>query len=205
MHELIPYLIKLVKFHELSLYIPKSVFNPLIALSTDMIIKYLNHLELEGTIVDFGCGSGVIAIYIAKQFNKEVYCIDISLKSLAAAKVNSIINDVLNKVKVMHFTKVSVLRGVELIVTNPPYLPLDPIDDLDINWCAGKDLRYLKAIINSCNRLLRNGGFLIITISTLTNVKYVLRYLLSNFRLINIDYVRTPFDTILLLHLIKSD
>lgn len=78
-----------------------------------------------GTIIDFGTGSGCIAIALAQNLpGSEIIGIDISEESLEVAKENAVINNV----KVT-FTKgdilnpdISNLPHAGIIVSNPPYV-----------------------------------------------------------------------------------
>jgi len=87
----------------------------------------------KAKVVDVGTGSGAIAVSLAKfKPEWEIYAVDISEEALGIAKRNS------NK----HNTKVIFFQGdllepikkagikPDLIVSNPPYIPLQEIGDL---------------------------------------------------------------------------
>lgn len=71
---------------------------------------------------------------------------------------------------------------------------------MDINWCGGRDLRYIYAIIDTCIYLLANDGLILFTLSSLSGVGKVVGYLIRRgFKVLPVAYVRTIFDTIYLL------
>lgn len=78
-----------------------------------------------GTIIDFGTGSGCIAIALARNLpESEIIGIDISEEALELAKENAVINNVM-----VTFTKgdilnpdISKLPLSGIIVSNPPYV-----------------------------------------------------------------------------------
>lgn len=203
-HKVLPIIIRFYRFYGLRLYIPEAIFNPVTSLSTGLILNYLKELKVEGDVADLGCGSGVIAIYIAKRFSKYVYCIEVSTRSLAVARVNSSLNNVSELVKTLEVGDVGRVKNVKLVVTNPPYLPLEPLDLLDINWCGGRDLRYVYAIMNTGIKLLAEDGSILFTLSSLSDVSEVVRYLIRRgLKVLPVTYVRTFFDIIYLLHAVK--
>lgn len=161
-------------------------------------------MKIEDSVADVGCGSGIIAIYVAKYFTRRVYCIEVSTRSLAVARVNSSLNKISELVKTIKVGDLGRVKDIKLVITNPPYLPLEPLDMLDINWCGGRDLRYVYAIVNTCIRLLANDGSILFTLSSLSSVDRVVEYLIKRgFKVFPVAYVRTIFDTIYLLHAVR--
>ncbi len=75
--------------------------------------------ELKGNVLDFGCGYGVIGIYIKSKYNCNVDMIDINDRVIALAKKNAL----LNKVDVTIFKSniyENVTNKYDYIVSNPP-------------------------------------------------------------------------------------
>lgn len=63
--------------------------------TTALCLQFLEQTELKGkTVIDYGCGSGILAIAALKLGAKQVYAIDIDEQALEATKANAINNDI---------------------------------------------------------------------------------------------------------------
>ncbi len=198
-HIVIPHFIRLYRFMGLWLYIPRGVFNPIYTFSSSLIIK---HVKPYGRLLDIGCGSGVLAIYFAKYSRvDEVYAYDTCPLSLATTTVNARLNGVEDKVRIIRSKEVLKEEGFfDYIASNPPYLPLDPRDKLDVLWCGGRNLEVLREIVGLSSKVLKNNGVLAITISSLTNPRKALHILASQGFKASIKALKkTPLDTIFLI------
>ncbi|HGE6044725.1 50S ribosomal protein L11 methyltransferase [Vibrio cholerae] len=108
--------------------------------TTALCLEWLDNLDLSGkTVIDFGCGSGILAIAAIKLGAAKVIGIDIDPQALLASKDNAARNGVEDQIEV--------------------YLPKDQPEDLvaDVvvaNILAGP-LRELSPIIKG---LLKPGG-----------------------------------------------
>ena len=91
-----------------------------------------NHQPM--TALDFGTGSGCVAIALAvKSPAAEVYAIEILPDALALARENAARHGVAERIQFLHGDGLGVLpRGIQfdLIVSNPPYLRTSEIDTL---------------------------------------------------------------------------
>lgn len=80
---------------------------------------------------DLCCGSGIIAVVLAKELGVKVVGVDISLKALAVARKNSILNKVQHMVFPLCcdlFLGLSSDCTLPLIVSNPPYVSTSEVD-----------------------------------------------------------------------------
>ena len=85
-----------------------------------MMCKYLpNDL---GSVLEIGCGSGIISIHLAKKGN-SVTSVDINPRAVKAAKYNAQKNKV--EIEIVQSNMFSAIsnRKFDTIVCNPPYLP----------------------------------------------------------------------------------
>lgn len=85
-----------------------------------------------GKILDLCCGSGVIAVVLARETGERVTAIDISAGALEVAKTNRHQNDVASEVDLIQadlFTALLEKRNYSLIVSNPPYVSRFDIDN----------------------------------------------------------------------------
>ena len=76
-------------------------------------------------ILDMCCGSGVIAVVLARELNRQVIAADCSRKALAVTRANSIrhgIDHLVSLVQTDLFAGFKTTRPFFLIVSNPPYV-----------------------------------------------------------------------------------
>ena len=78
-----------------------------------------------GTIVDIGTGSGCIAVTLAKELpDKKVIGIDVSDEALKIAKENALQLNTAADFQLVNVLQEFSFRGLEMIVSNPPYIAL---------------------------------------------------------------------------------
>jgi len=86
------------------------------------LLNYFKPNDLEGRILDVGCGYGPIGIIISKLYNKPVTMVDINERAIGLATENIKLNDVQN----VNIFKSNIYSNIEeeqkfaSIVTNPP-------------------------------------------------------------------------------------
>jgi len=86
---------------------------------TKLLLETLPIDNVDGKVLDLGCGYGPIGIYVAKNTTAEVHMVDINNRSLELAKINSIRNKV--KAKIYKSDIYSNVEGTfDFIITNPP-------------------------------------------------------------------------------------
>lgn len=103
--------------------------------------------DINGEVLDFGCGYGPIGIYLKKKFHVNIDMIDINERALNLAKKNAKINDA----DVMIFESDiynNVIKKYDYIVTNPPIR-------------VGKQVLY-KILIGAKEYLKENGHLLFV-------------------------------------------
>ncbi|MEM0056941.1 MAG: class I SAM-dependent methyltransferase [Candidatus Geothermarchaeota archaeon] len=198
-HKIVPKVIRFYKFYGIKLYVPYGVFNPILTVSTSLILK---NLKVCGKVIDIGCGTGVIAIYSSlNECVEEAYAYDVSLKALATAKVNIKLNGVSNKVRIIFNKEELCELSFDYIIVNPPYLPIEPSDELDTLWCGGKDLRIYSSILKLAYSILRRGGSIILTASSVSDMNLVMKIIRNlNLKIRSLKYAVTPLDKIYLIN-----
>lgn len=98
--------------------------------------------QLNGNVLDVGCGYGPIGIYISKKNNLLVDMIDINRRSLDLAVKNSKLNDVKTNVFESDLYD-NIIKKYDFIITNPPIR-------------IGKQKLY-KLLFEAKNHLNKNG------------------------------------------------
>ena len=203
-HKLLPKCRRYFRFVGLNLFIPSGVFNPTYTLSTKLII---DHASPEGKVTELGSGSGAIATYMAKNPRvKEVIVYDIIPKAIATSLINAKLNNVAEKVKAVYSEEELLsIEKQDYVIINPPYLPLEPEDRLDLGWCGGEDLKLLKKMIREGYILLKEGGILVLAVSSISGLNQVMNYLKSlGLKPHIVASTKSLIDTIYLVFALKA-
>jgi len=121
----IQYIIGETEFYGITFKVNNSVLIP--RPETEELVNwivndYKNETELK--ILDFGTGSGCIAISLAKFFPKaQIYAVDVSSEALEVAKENAIKNNVTINFVEANILDIEILQEkYDIIVSNPPYI-----------------------------------------------------------------------------------
>lgn len=126
---------------------------------TRTLLESIDIKNINGDILDFGCGYGPIGIYIKSNTNSNVDMIDINNRALSLARKNSI----LNRVEVNIFESdiySNVTKKYDFIITNPPIR-------------VGKKILY--EILIKASVYLKENGHLIFVINKDQGAKSVMK------------------------------
>ncbi len=117
----------------------------------------------KGKVLDLGSGSGYQAL-IALKKTKNVLASDISKEAVELCKskgINCIQSDLFSKIK----------DKFDIIIFNPPYLPLDELEDLDsrLSTTGGKKgNEILIEFLKQAKKYLNKTGKILLIVSSLT-------------------------------------
>ena len=121
----IQYIIGETEFYGITFKVNNSVLIP--RPETEELVNwivndYKNESELK--ILDFGTGSGCIAISLAKFFPKaQIYAVDVSTEALKVAETNALKNNVNINFVEANILDIEILEEkYDIIVSNPPYI-----------------------------------------------------------------------------------
>jgi release factor glutamine methyltransferase len=164
----------------------------------EIIIKKFTKNSLIN-IVEIGCGSGCLIISLLKHFENWLgQAIDISDKALLIAEKNAKINQVSNRIKFLKsdlFENFQNDQIFDLIISNPPYIPTNDIENLQdeirlfeprIALDGGFDgLDFYRKIAEQSQKFLKNNGdiFLEIGYNQYQDVKNIFEN--NNFKFID--------------------
>ncbi len=112
--------------YKLELDIPEEVYFP--AEDTFFLIRNLHLNENINSVYEIGGGSGIISIFLAKNFEKASFLVsDISLTATKMIQSNCKLNEVDSQIDVICMDKLNAIRYLspDVIIWNPPYLPED--------------------------------------------------------------------------------
>lgn len=172
----IQYITNEQEFMKLKFYVDENVLIP--QPDTEILAEKIidEYSDKEVKIWDLCTGSGAIAISLAKYIKKSnIIATDISNKAIQIAKLNAEKNLVHKKIK---FILSDMFKNIEndtfdLIVSNPPYIKTDVINNLEksvqnepnIALDGGEDgLKFYKIIAENAYKFLNNNGKLYLEI-----------------------------------------
>lgn len=150
--------------------------------ATELLVKTI-YDEVNGKILDVGCGYGVIGITLATN-NKvtEVTMIDVNHRALELAKRNSLRNKVEEKTKVLESNGFEQIKEkYDVVVTNPPIR-------------AGKLVIY--QIYADAKEHLLDGGVLYIVINKKHGAPSTIKYLEELFENVEVLDKKAGFNVI---------
>ena len=151
-------------------------------IATSFLMKTI-YEELNGDILDVGCGYGVIGIIAAKNENvKSVTMLDINHRALELCKRNSEKNKVDSKVKIIESNGLeNVEEKYDIIITNPPIR-------------AGKSVIY--KMYEDAKEHLRENGTLYLVINKKHGAPSTITYLNTLFGNCEVLDKKTGFNVI---------
>ena len=117
-----------------------------------------NIKDIDGDILDFGCGYGPIGIYLKKKFNVNVDMIDINKRAINLAIKNALLNKVDVNIYESNIYE-NINKLYDYIITNPPIR-------------VGKSILY--EILIKAKDYLKKDGHLIFVINKNQGAKSVL-------------------------------
>lgn len=163
-------------FRDFELSVGPGVFIP--RPETEMVVQlginYLRSLSGPSLALDIGSGSGAIAIALAREVPAaRVVAIEASSDASAftTKNIDQLAPDVELRVGEFQEHVMDLAGQLDLLISNPPYIPLDaiPIDqevwehDPDLALYGGQDgLDVIREIIQFGPILLKRGGMLVL-------------------------------------------
>ena len=176
-NEPLQYITGTIEFYGLELMITPAVFipRPETERVVDIALQILKTV-ISPKILDVGTGSGCIAIALANELPEaSVTGIDIDPNMLKVAQKNADLHKINNIIfKQMDIQKEIPKESYNLIVSNPPYIPLNEISDLEKNikdfephiaLTDGADgLTFYHRLASVASKILYSNGYLIMEV-----------------------------------------
>lgn len=145
---------------------------------TELLVnKAVEIIKLNGfeQILDIGTGTGCVACMIAKQTKAQVLGVDISNGALKIALNNAMHLDLMNRAlfrKSDLFSKIRPEEKYDMIVSNPPYIPLSEKENLQIEvrdfepesalfTSDELGIEFYEKIITQAKNYLNDGGYVL--------------------------------------------
>ena len=150
--------IEMVRIRGFKLELRDSVYRPADD-SLLMLDAILSLGRLEGlNCLDVGTGSGILALAMAKLGCFTV-ATDISPDAVSLTSRNLALNGLYGEVIQADLTRPFRDDSFDLIVSNPPYLPVDDGDGLGRAWSGGRRGReIIDRLLTDLRRVLKSEG-----------------------------------------------
>lgn len=124
-------------FYEDEFIVTKGVLCPRPDTETlvQTVIDYIPKDDNIVYVADIGCGSGCVGLSIAKaRPNVRLFAVDIAPEALDCTKKNTEALGLQNNVAILKgafLQPIPANRQIDIVVSNPPYIPSNDIDDLE--------------------------------------------------------------------------
>jgi len=161
-----------VPFYKYNFFIKKDVFitRPETELCIDILKKYNRKFN---SVLEAGCGLGCISITLDLEgLSTDILAVDISSKAIAASIFNAKQLNC-NNIAFVHndIFHINHNKKYDLIISNPPYIPISEIKNLDTNVILydpiqsltdfNKGLSFYKYFAQNGHKLLTNNGLML--------------------------------------------
>lgn len=164
----------------------------------EMVMEKFNKFS-SLNICEIGCGSGCLIISLLKHFENWLgLALDISNKALLIAEKNAKLNQVLTRINFKQsdlFKNLSNDQIFDIIISNPPYIPTNDIENLQdevrlyeprIALDGGLDgLDFYHKIAEQSQKFLKNNGDIFLEIGYNQHQDVINIFEKNNFKFIN--------------------
>ncbi|MDW8034263.1 MAG: methyltransferase [Nitrososphaerota archaeon] len=127
--------------------------------------------------LEIGCGCGIISIILSRSC-KEVFAIDINKHACVNMIKNIKNNNLNNNIHILNSDITAALRKdlrFDLIVSNPPYIPVEKSIEEDVSWAAGIDNSLSKSLLENTLPHLSEDGIMFLVQSSLSELSFLKR------------------------------
>ena len=139
-----------------------------------VVFTAMNLARNSKTVVDVGCGSGAIAVTLRLEMEAEVWGTDISHAALAVAQENARRHEVAVHLVTCELASAIAGRSADLLVSNPPYVPLADRASLQREvrdyeppvalYAGPTGFEIYQRLVLDAERVLRPGGWMVVEI-----------------------------------------
>ncbi len=158
----------LYETHGLKIYAPAGTYHPSKNSSSEFLLDTISQLVIKNSkIVEIGCGTGVISIYLAKN-NNMVTSTDISNICCAATCWNAKVNNCYLDIRIGDmWSPIMPEETYDISIFNPPLMDKNPDTEEELSLCdpGGK---IIKSYFSGVKSHLRKNGKVITVYSNIS-------------------------------------
>ena len=128
---IIPSVFEAVDKNAINIYLdPGLAFGTGTHATTALCLEWIDNNELKDkTVIDFGCGSGILAIAALKHGVNKAYCTDIDPQAIESTLVNAENNQVLDGIEIIEQKQLPKLKNIDVVIANILAAPLMTLVD----------------------------------------------------------------------------
>lgn len=160
----------IINFRGINLVIYPGILNPNYTKVSGFLSDNIN-IKHGSKVLDMFCGSGAIGILHSKNAESVLEtdisteasdCTQENIKLLDLKNVYSRISDI--------WENIEDKEKFDVIIANPPLLPISPNTDFEKNFADSKNMDITKRFIEGCPKHLNKNGLAYIATSTASNI-----------------------------------
>jgi release factor glutamine methyltransferase len=134
------------RYRELQIVVDPGIFHPGWFISTGVLLRYLENMELAAKrVLELGCGSGIISLLVASR-GAIATASDINPDAVRNTRENAERNHLEVEAIGSDLFLAIHERSFDLILINPPFYPEDPADLYSAAWFCGKRFEYFTLL-----------------------------------------------------------
>ena len=216
-HRLQPILYKLIKWHYrkerwvnkrgIKFLLKPTVFHPSYYLSTDYLLDYIIKKDLNGRkILELGCGSGFISMYLAKHKEVEMYSSDINPSAVSGLRDNIVQLGL--KIEIVESDLFDNIPEVDFdyILVNPPYFDKVIESNDEFAFFTGPNFEYFHKFFDQVQSYILKHTIVLIVLSENVKLDAVKKIALSkDLELVPVDAKVIKKEQFLIYSLKQND
>ena len=99
--------------------------------TTALCLRWIDEHDMKNVeAIDFGCGSGILAIAALKHGASKLYCTDIDPQAIESTLINATNNEVIDGIEVIEGKDVNNLKDLDIVLANILAAPLMTLVDV---------------------------------------------------------------------------
>lgn len=153
------------RYNAITLHIPSGVFHPKYFHSTLLLIKFMETLSIQNkTVLELGCGSGLLSCVAAKQ-NAQVTTSDISRLAITTLTENALKNNLQIEIVLSDLFDNIQYKHFDYIFINPPYYSKNPNTEAEKAWYCGVEFEYFEKLFLQISTYMNSNTNVFIILS----------------------------------------